>query len=85
VYVCWQEDYPHSPPIWFSESDDAVLSAALEKLSETSPENNTVRVVGLSVGSYATYMLCVIVFYDCIQWSQSRKLSTPDVMVVRLN
>jgi len=41
--VCVQEDYPHSPPIWFSESDDAVLSTALEKLSETSPQNNNVH------------------------------------------
>ena len=41
--MCTQEDYPHSPPIWFSESDDALLSAALEKLSETPPQNNNVR------------------------------------------
>lgn len=33
------ETYPHTPPIWFSESEDSTISATLEKLAETSEKN----------------------------------------------
>lgn len=33
------ETYPHTSPIWFAESDDAIVSAAIEKLCETTPDN----------------------------------------------
>ena len=38
----FQETYPHTPPIWFSESDDSTVSAAIEKLCDTTPDNYNV-------------------------------------------
>ena len=40
--VILQETYPHTSPIWFAESDDAIVSAAIEKLCETTPDNYNV-------------------------------------------
>ncbi|XP_078668784.1 ubiquitin-conjugating enzyme E2 Q1-like isoform X6 [Branchiostoma floridae x Branchiostoma belcheri] len=34
------ETYPHSPPMWFSESEDPVVSAAIENLSNVSGASN---------------------------------------------
>lgn len=33
------ETYPQTAPIWFSETDDLLVSAAIEKLCDTSPSN----------------------------------------------
>ncbi|KAF7637212.1 UBIQUITIN_CONJUGAT_2 domain-containing protein [Meloidogyne graminicola] len=37
VQICAniQENYPRDPPIWFSESDDALVTAVLEQLTQT--------------------------------------------------
>ena len=35
-----QETYPSTPPVWFSESDNANVTNALTSLSETSGINN---------------------------------------------
>jgi len=36
------ETYPQSAPIWFSESDDAIVSSCIEKLSEMGDTNNNI-------------------------------------------
>lgn len=36
------ESYPQMAPIWFSEADDSVITATLEKLSDTSPKNHNI-------------------------------------------
>ena len=33
------ETYPQSPPIWFSEDEDQNISSAIERISDTSPNN----------------------------------------------
>ena len=38
-----QETYPSSAPIWFAESEDAILSAAISKLCDTTPDKFNVR------------------------------------------
>ncbi|KAK6056779.1 ubiquitin--protein ligase [Cooperia oncophora] len=35
-----QEDYPRQAPLWFSESDDAVICSALERLSSGADQQN---------------------------------------------
>lgn len=39
VYANIQENYPVVPPIWFSESEDPVVTAVLEQLTEQSEQN----------------------------------------------
>ncbi|CAH1255518.1 UBE2Q1, partial [Branchiostoma lanceolatum] len=34
------ENYPHSSPMWFSESEDPVVSAAIENLANVSGASN---------------------------------------------
>lgn len=36
------DSYPQSPPVWFSESDDASISDIVEKLSTTTKEENRI-------------------------------------------
>jgi hypothetical protein len=36
------ENYPQAPPVWFSESEDSVLTDIIEKLSSTADEDNKV-------------------------------------------
>ena len=39
AFTYFQETYPHTAPIWFSESEDVSATAAIEKLCETAPDN----------------------------------------------
>ena len=34
------ESYPHAPPVWFSESDEALITDIVEKLSATSRDED---------------------------------------------
>lgn len=36
------ESYPKSPPVWFSESEDPIISDIVEKLSTTTKEDNRI-------------------------------------------
>ncbi|XP_013409506.1 ubiquitin-conjugating enzyme E2 Q2 [Lingula anatina] len=36
------ETYPQTAPIWFSETEDATVSTAIEQLCDTTPENFTI-------------------------------------------
>lgn len=38
IHVNITESYPHDPPIWFIDDEDPAISAAIERLSETSPD-----------------------------------------------
>jgi len=50
VYGNITETYPRSAPIWFAESEDAGLSAAIEKLCDTTPDKfNVLKQVQLLV------------------------------------
>ena len=37
-----QETYPHTAPIWFAESEDPGVSAAIERLCDTTADNYNV-------------------------------------------
>ncbi|CAF0772514.1 unnamed protein product [Brachionus calyciflorus] len=36
------ENYPQSPPVWFSESEDSIIIEIIEKINTTTDENNKI-------------------------------------------
>ena len=40
LYYVLQETYPNTPPVWFSESEDAMVASGLGCLAETSGLDN---------------------------------------------
>lgn len=42
IFANITEDYPDSPPVWFSESDDSQVSAVVESLGATSGSDNQI-------------------------------------------
>lgn len=40
VFASFNENYPQTPPIWFSESEDSIVTTVLEHLSGDNTENS---------------------------------------------
>jgi ubiquitin-conjugating enzyme E2 Q len=45
VYANIQENYPQVPPIWFSESDDPVVTAVLEELTDSEQGSSSTSIL----------------------------------------
>jgi hypothetical protein len=50
------ETYPLAPPVWFSESEDPLLSDIVEKLSSTVDDDNKVSIVFFSFAQKNKFM-----------------------------
>ena len=42
LHFLFQETYPHTPPVWFAESEETNISNAIQLLSNTSGLDNHV-------------------------------------------
>ena len=58
------ETYPQSPPVWFSETDDPLITVIIEKLSQTKNDDNLV----INQVKYLIKEFC-----------NAKKLNTPDL------
>lgn len=47
---CLQENYPRTPPVWFSESDEAAVTQTLEELTDAITDSSLLAQVHHLVG-----------------------------------
>lgn len=52
ILLSLQETYPHSPPVWFAESEETNISNAIQLLSNTSGlDNHVINQVSTTLNS----------------------------------
>lgn len=61
--LSFQETYPQTAPIWFAESDDSLVSEAIEVLNETTPDKFSVRIVALTGSNSHHDMAAVLLMW----------------------
>ena len=62
VYVCaFQETYPHSPPVWFAETEDTNVTNAIERLSNTVGKDNHVSIIIIIIIIVVIIIIIIIV------------------------
>ncbi len=50
MFVYFKETYPHTPPVWFADSEDISITGSVERLSQTSGlENHVISQIGILV------------------------------------